>query len=98
MPAVLFLACSMGNEIGKRLENHHEGARNDQHKAERGLFGQPLMEHDGGKCDGDQNAQLIDGHDHAGKPVLQGFVVAQPRTLPTAVSSLFCPILFSATA
>ena len=79
MPAVLSLACSMGNEIGKRLENHHEGARNDQHEAERGLFGQPLMEHDGGKCDGDQNAQLIDGHDHAGKPVLQRLVVAQPR-------------------
>ena len=38
------------------------------------------MEHDGGKCDGDQNAQLIDGHDHAGKPVLQRLVVAQPRT------------------
>ena len=44
----------------------------------RAFSAQALMEHDVGEQHRDQNAQLIDGRDEAGRAELQRFVIAQP--------------------
>lgn len=63
---------------GRELDQHQQRSGDNQPKAQSCLFGQALLEHQGRKADGHQNAQLVNGHHHAGEPILQGLIAAQP--------------------
>lgn len=57
---------------------HHQRASGEQGQAQGRPAVQPLVEDQAGKRHRHQDAQPVDGHHHAGGPVLEGPVVAQP--------------------
>ena len=63
---------------GRELDQHQQRSGDNQPKAQSCLIGQARLEHQGRKADGHQNAQLVNGHHHAGEPILQGLIAARP--------------------
>ena len=59
-------------------DQHGKRPTNKQHQPGEVPPVDGLSQDEGGEEDGDQDAQLVDGDDHAGGAVLEGSVVAEP--------------------
>ena len=57
---------------------HQKSSDDDQYKPDQPFAGELLPEHEVRKRDGDEDAQFINRNDDARKPVMQGFVIAEP--------------------
>ena len=57
---------------------HQKSSDDDQYKPDQPFAGALLPEHEVRKRDGDEDAQFINRNDDARKPVMQGFVIAEP--------------------
>ena len=59
-------------------DQHGQRPPNEQRQPDEVPPADRLLQDEGGEEDGDQDAQLVDGDDHAGGTVLEGPVVAEP--------------------
>ena len=60
------------------LEQHQQRPADHKDQPNRRLFAQLLVEHEVGEQNGHEDAQLVNRRDDAGRPILQGFVIAEP--------------------
>ena len=59
-------------------EHHDKRSGSDEDRSERRLPGEVLVEEDKGKDEGEDDAELVDGHHLRDVAVLQSLVVAEP--------------------
>ena len=60
-------------------EQHGAGADEYEHQPGRRPAGELFLQHHAGEDNCDQYAQLVYGHHDAGRAVLEGAVIAEPR-------------------
>ena len=65
-------------ELAYSMGQHGECAPDKQSQPHKVSPTDGLSQDEGGEDDGDQDAQLVDGDDHAGGAILEGSVVAEP--------------------